>query len=410
MKTARRPSSSVLPSVLALANYHYVRGGSERYALELARLLVARGHQVVEISTADARNSPAQGPARFVEPNDLERPGPLDLLRFHYSARAARAVKDVLAEHAIDVAHLHIYYGQLTSAVLGPLRRAGVPIVQTMHEYKPVCPVYRLVSGEAICEACDAGSYWHALPRRCNRGSLVRTLFSVSEAYLSHALGAVRSVDRFLASSEFQRAKLVEHGLPAERTLTLHNFVDVERHRPAAGPGEHVLYFGRLERLKGLWTLLAAAERVRELPFLIAGAGEAQAELARAIEERGLDHVKLLGFREGEELDELVRRSRCVVLPSEWYENCPLSLLETMALARASVASKIGGIPELVEDGATGLLFEPGDADALARALAWMIAHPRDAEAMGVQARERARTRFGPEQHYERLLGVYRSL
>src|SRR6185503_16698800 len=127
-----------LPALLGANNYHYLRGGSERYFLELGRLLSARGHSVAHLSTADARNEPAPGPAAFVPPVELAPPRARDVLRFHYSRRAARALTGLLRTERVDLAHLHIYYGQLTPSILAPLVRAGLPIVQTLHEYKPL--------------------------------------------------------------------------------------------------------------------------------------------------------------------------------------------------------------------------------------------------------------------------------
>ena len=396
------------PTVLGINNYHWPRGGSERYFLELGRLLVERGHRVVHLSTRDQRNHAHPGAALFLEPNELERPGIGAVLRFHHSRSAARAVRDLLREERPDLAHLHIYYGQLTASILAPLRRAGLPIVQTLHEYRLLCPVSTLVSGAALCEACGGRSFHRALPRRCNRGSLARTLVSVSESYLSRWLGAASSVDHFIASSEFARAKLIAHGFSPGRITTVPNFVDGARLRPAHGPGQHFLFCGRIERLKGVLTLLEASALVPEVPLVFAGEGEARPALETRIRELGLEHVRVLGYRGGEELFDLVRGSLCVVLPSQWYENCPLALLEAMALGRAVVASRIGGIPELLEDGVTGRLFEPGNAQELASLLRWMAQHRREAEQMGVRGRERALEHFGPSQHYERLMQVYR--
>ena len=143
------------------------------------------GHRVLHLSSAHRRNEPAPGPARFVPPLDLERPGPLAALRFLHSRRAARACAELVRAGRPDVAHLHIYHGQLTPAVLGPLVRAGVPIVQTLHESKTICPVHTLLSRGLPCEACHGRHFHRALPRRCNRGSLARTAMSVTEAYLA---------------------------------------------------------------------------------------------------------------------------------------------------------------------------------------------------------------------------------
>ncbi len=399
-----------LPAVLGANNYHYLRGGSERYFLGLGRLLAARGHRVAHLSTAHARNEAAPGEAAFVPPNELARPGARDVLRFHWSRRAARATTELLARARPDLAHLHIYYGQLTPAILAPLARAGLPILQTLHEYKPLCPVHTLLSRGVPCEACAGRHFWRALPRRCNQGSLARTAVSVSEAYLARAVGADARVARFIAVSEFQRAKLLQHGFAPERVLTVPHFVEAQALAPARGPGEHVLFAGRLEAYKGVFTLLAAAAEARALPVLFAGDGPARVELERALAARALGHVRVLGFQEPAALARLVRASRCVVVPSQSYETFGLSALEALAQARPVIASRIGALPELVREGENGFLVPPGEPAALAERLRWMAGHGREAEQLGLRGRALALERYGPAEHYARLSAIYREL
>jgi glycosyltransferase involved in cell wall biosynthesis len=397
------------PTVLGANNYHYLRGGSERAFLGLGRLLASRGHRVLHLSTAHPRNEPPPGPAAFVPANELARPGPLDVLRFHYSPGAARAVRGLLSAERVDLAHLHIYYGQLTPSILAPLARERVPIVQTLHEYKPLCAVHTLLSRGEPCEACAGRHFWRALPRRCNRGSLARTAVSVSEAYLARALGADSRVARYVAVSEFVRAAMLRHGCAPGRIVTVPHFVDAESQEPGRGAGEHVLYAGRLETYKGVFTLLDAAAEARDLPVLYAGDGPARAELERRIAALGLAHVRVLGFLEPPALAALLRASRCVVVPSRSYETFGLVALEAMAHGRAVIASRIGALPELVTD-ENGLLVPPGDAPALAETLRWVAGHPQDVALLGARGRALALERYSPGEHYARLLRVYREL
>jgi glycosyltransferase involved in cell wall biosynthesis len=345
-----------------------------------------------------------------VRPLDLARRGPLELLRFHHSRAAARAARALLRAERPDVAHLHIIYGQLTPSILAPLAAAGVPVVQTLHEYKPLCAVHTLLARGVPCEACGGKRFWRALPRRCNRGSLARTALSVSEAYLARALGASARVRRFVAPSEFVRGRMLAHGFAPERVVTVPHFVDARALEPARGAGAHVLYAGRLAEEKGVFTLLAAAAEARDLPILLAGDGPARAALARRRAEAGLDHVRLLGFQPPAALAALVRASRCVVVPSHGFETFGLAALEALAEGRAVVASDRGALPELVEAGVNGFLVPPGDAPALAERLRWFAAHPGAAVELGAAGRERARARHTPEEHHARLLDVYRSV
>ncbi len=404
-------SSAVVPgTILNVGQNYHVRGGSDTYLLALAELLASRGHRVVPFAARSARNLPTPWAEYFPAGADLEHPGVVDLLRYVWSPGAARALGRLLDRVPVDLAHLHIYYGKLTAAILGPLKQRGIPVVQTLHEYKLICPVYTLVSGGKICEACHGHQFWRALPRRCNRGNLARTTLSVVESAVSRLGGAWESIDHFIAVSEFQRGKMVEYGLEPRRITTVPNFIDTRGYAVADGPGEYAVYLGRLERIKGLETLLAAAERLPDLPLVIVGDGPLRATLEARLRAPGLGHVRLAGFVAGEELRALVRSSLCVVLPSEWYETFGLVLLEAFASGRPVVASRIGGIPEVVRDGHDGLLFPPGSVDELTRALAWMAAHRDDAAEMGRRGRRKVEQEFTPALHYQRLLAVYRGL
>jgi glycosyltransferase involved in cell wall biosynthesis len=285
-----------------------------------------------------------------------------------------------------------------------------VPIVQTLHEYKLFCPVSTFVSRGALCEACGHGSFWRAAARRCNRGSLLRSLVSASESYVSRALGALDAIDHFLAPSAFLRAKMLAHGLAPERITTLPYFVDTARVAPSAARGEYFLYCGRLERLKGVLTLVRAAARVPEVPLHLAGEGEARPELEALLRQPAYRHVVLRGHLAGAELARELAGALCVVQPSEWYENLPLAVLEALAHGRAVLASAIGGLPELVTDGDNGRLFPAGDEDALAAPLRFAADSPDELLRMGARGRARAESEFSPARHYDALLALYRRL
>ncbi|MEM8598866.1 MAG: glycosyltransferase family 4 protein [Bacteroidota bacterium] len=390
-----------------MGHHYFVGGGSDRYLLALGALLESHGHDVIPFATAHERNEPTRWADYFPAGVNPSRPGLSDAFRFLWSSDARTAMQRVLAEAHPDVAHLHIYYGQLTASILGPLHDAGVPVVQSLHEYKLACPVYSFISNGAVCEACAGQSFWRALPRRCNRGSVVRTAASVAEAYISRWAGDLRHVDHFIAVSDFMRRKMEEYGLGAGRITTVHNFVDANAVVPATDAGDYAFYFGRLERLKGLYTLIEAAGAVPELPLWIAGEGKARAELEAEVERQGWTHIRFLGFQRGQALEDLIRGARCTVLPAEWYENCPMSVLEALAYARPVVGSHIGGIPELIDHGVDGFLFEPGNVEQLRTILQEFLVEPGRTIEMGQAGRTKVKQRFSPEVHYSQICAVY---
>ncbi|MCS3628259.1 glycosyltransferase involved in cell wall biosynthesis [Salinibacter ruber] len=395
--------------ILNAGHHHHVQGGSDRAMLRLGELLEARGHTVVPFASQHPENRPSKWDDYFPPGVDTQAPSPSDAARFVYSPEARWQMGRLLEDGGpFDLAHLHIYYGQLTASILKPLVEAEVPTVQTLHEYKLTCPVHSHLSQGEICEACAGHAFWRALPRRCNEGSLARTALSVLEASVSRALGDAHRIDHFIAVSDFLREKMIEHDVAdPDDITTVHNFVDPDRFEPSRRRGEHVLYFGRIAPEKGLRTLIDAAAPLTDLPVRIAGTGEQRAALEAEVARRILDHFEFVGVRNGADLWDLVRGSICTLLPSEWYENCPMAVLESLACARPVIGADIGGIPELVDDSVDGRLFPSGDVEALREALVWMQEHRDEAMEMGRRGREKVEERFSPEQHYRQVREVY---
>jgi len=387
-----------------------VRGGSDRYFFVMGELLEEHGHRVIPFAARQPQDEQTSWSEYFPEGIDFQSPGALDVGRFIYSRRAAQAITRLLNEHPVDIAHLQIYYGQLTASILAPLRRAGVPIVQTIHDLKLVCPVYSLMSHGKICEACQGKHFWKGIVKRCNRGSIARSALSVAESYASRWLGAVDHVDRFISVSGFQRDKLVELGVPAKKITVVHNFIDVDPNEPEPVAGDYILYFGRIERLKGIYTLLEAAKQAPDVKLVLVGEGDAYEEALGLIREQGLHQVELQGFAKGDALKQLIRGSLATVLPSEGYDNCPMAVLESLGMGKAVIGSRIGGIPELVDDAQDGILVTPGDSEALAERMNWMWNHRSEVAEMGIRGREKVVRRFNAQTHYGRIIDVYQDV
>ena len=401
------PQGKIKMKILNVSQNHYVRGGSDRYFFTLAELLQKHGHGVVPFTAANPNNEPSEWERYFPRGADFERPGAGDLLRFLYSNDAVKSIQRLLRNTDIDLAHFHIYYGKLTASILEVLKKNGIPLIQTLHEYKLTCPVYSHLSNDEICEACEGKHFWRALPKRCNRGSIARTALSVTESYVSRMLGAIKKFDHFISVSHFLRKKMISHGLPEDKISTVHNFVDVSDITPSFDVGNYILYFGRLHRSKGILTLIEAAAPLKQVPLYIVGDGEAMPEVQRIIEENGCEHIHLLGFKQGDELQELILNSICTVLPSEWYENCPMSVLESYAYGKPVIGADIGGIPELIVDGIDGFLVPSGGQEALRERLLWISEHRDEAVEMGRMGRQKMETDFNADIHYERIMNVY---
>ncbi len=391
--------------VLQINNNHRIVGGSDTVYFNTGALLEAHGHNVSWFAGAHEKNQPCADERFFPAAADLSTRRPAELPKYFFNSAARRNMAALLDEKgAMDIAHAHIYYGLVTSSILKPLKARGVKFVQSLHEYKLACPVYTFERGGAICEDCVGGSTFQCVSNRCKDGSLVNSAIAWAEFQVSRWLGDVSLVDQFICVSGFQAGILARAGVPADKLTTLHNFVDPARLAPqqSGTRGDYLLYFGRIEELKGVATLTDAVAKTKT-PLKVAGTGAWSETFKTRIAD--MDHVDYLGFVSGEPLRELVAGARAVVVPSEWYENCPMTVLEAKAVGTPVIGAAIGGIPELVRDGVDGFLFEAGNADSLAEALAKLEA--ADIDAFSAAAAQDVRERFSPDAHFAKLMTIY---
>jgi glycosyltransferase involved in cell wall biosynthesis len=279
----------------------------------------------------------------------------------------------------------------------------------TMHDYKLICPAYTLFTDGAPCERCKGGAFFNATVHACVKDSRAKSALCTVEAYLHQALGVYRrNVAAFIAPSRFLAAKAAEFGVDPARITYIPNWVETSD-AVAPGDGSYVLYAGRLERVKGVSTLIEAYGRsalkaTHEL--VLAGDGESRTEF-EALATRSPGKVRFTGHLGARELRELIDGAAFVVAPSEWYENAPLSVLEAAGRGKAVVVTSLGGLPELVRKGETGLIVPPRDPVALAAAMDDLAADPVRTVEMGRNARTFVKETFSAERHYEQIAALY---
>jgi len=397
--------------VLQVNKFHWLKGGSETAYFGITKLLEAHGHEVIPFSMKDDKNLPTPWSRFFVENVDYGNGGLKNklscALKIIYSFDAASKMKRLLQEVRPDVAHFHIFQHQISPSVFGPLRKKGVPIILTLHDLKPVCPNYRMYTGGKLCEKCSGGRFYNCLLNRCTKGSAFGSLINTIEMYLHYALRYYQNVDRYITVSSFYRDKMIEAGFPPEKVVHIPNFIDASEFQSNGADKGYGLYFGRLSDEKGLLTLLKALKLCPEIPFYIAGSGPQEKELKEFAGMTGLRNATFLGFKKGEDLKKLVQEASFTVIPSEWYENCPMSVIESLALGTPVIGSRIGGIPELVRDGVTGFTFTPGDSKDLSAKIKNFAANPMLIENYGKNARKIAEKEYNPATHYSGLMKIY---
>ncbi len=398
--------------LLSLNSYHYRRGGSDVVYLEHDALFREFGWETAVMSMHHPRNLPSPWSRYFVDELEFgQTSGLVDKLvkagKVVWSREAQRKLGELLGVFRPDVAHVHCIYHHLSPSVLPVLTRAGVPVVLTAHDLKLGCPAYKMLNRTGICERCRDGSVLNVVRYRCVRDSLAASAVVAVESSVQRRLDIYRRhIGRVIAPSRFYRQKLIEWHWSPNQIVHVPNYVDADRFEPSGERGDYFLFAGRLAPEKGVRTLVTAAIAAG-VQLRVAGTGPLEAELRGM---PGADKVTWLGFQTGQALWDQVRNARALVLPSEWYENAPMSILEAYACGTPVIGADIGGIPELITS-QTGWVFRSGDASDLAARLADAAATPVEAlRSMGMAGRERVVREFNRERYLEGVLSVYRNL
>lgn len=393
-------------------NYYYLRGGSERVLFDDQAALTTLGHEVEAFSQFDAQNEHAAYAEYFPRIQHYLNLKGVALAKAAvnvvYSNEVGSAFARFLNDFRPDIIHCHNIYGQLTTAVLDEAKRRDIPAVMTVHDLKLVCPSYLGSRQGKPCLLCSDGGYWRCLRYKCHKQSFAGSLVYTAEAYFNRLGGKYDTITHFLCPSRFMRNALQASGIAEERTLYHPNALDPELYAPRFEPGEYVLYAGRLSGEKGIMTLLEAL-RAANIPLRIAGTGPLEGEIQAWIKAHD-SVVEMEGFCTGVRLAELFRNSAFTVVPSEWYENASMSILESFAYGKPVLASDIGGNPELVLDGETGRLFPSGSVEALAKIACEIWQDRRSLDVMGRRARCVIEGKYSQKQRVTDLISIYNSI
>lgn len=409
--------------ILICSNFYYLRGGDCTYLRTLQDVLEAHGHEVGVFSTEHEGNWPSPAHAAFVSAPDyaaLNRNktlrGALQAARRSiWSGKVARTLRALLAEWHPDVAHLQNIHAYLTPSILPELRRAGVPVVQTLHDYKWLCPDSSMLRpGGRVCGACAGRAFLHCIAGRCKKGSLAASAMAAIEGYFHRMKHASSMIDAWISPSAFLRDTFAAHGLDAGKIRVVHNpYPGGGRDAMTPWNGGYGLYVGSLSSIKGIGVILKALKDVPGHEFRIVGGGfpEEEDSLKAQAEEMGIaGRVAFLGRLHGEALWREQAGARYGVLPSVCNENFPYSVMELLAIGKPVIASAIGGIPELVRDGETGLLFPPGDAKALASRMRQLAGDAGLASRLGAAGKFLVARECSADAHYAQIMDVYRSV
>ncbi len=404
-----------MPNLLSLNTYNYRRGGSDAVFFDHDTLFRESGWKTAVFTMHHPKNEPSPWSSYFAD--ELEFGHAYSVWqkismagKVIYSWEARSRLTKLLDKFSPDIAHAHCIYHHLSPSVLSLLHERGIPTVMTAHDLKLACPAYKMLNRHGICEKCRYGNVSHVIRNRCIHNSLPASSLVAVESAVHKAFGLyTKNLDRVVTPSLFFREKLMEWGWPADKLIYIPNFLDCSRYTPNYKPGNYFLYFGRLAPEKGVDTLILAAIQAG-VRLQIAGTGPYEKELKKlAIKHDG--KISFLGYCSGDKLWTLIREARAIVLPSQWYENAPISILEAYASGKPVIGARIGGIPEMVIDKETGFLFESGDTMELASRLAEVeeLSNGEIAN-MGYASREYVSTTFTNQRYLNDMLELYHLL
>ncbi len=408
-------------NILIINKFYKTKGGVERHILDLQRLLEQNGHNVLIFATRDNSTISSRFIKYFPKYRDFSKDASLwsniiSLFSFFINFEAVRKLKKLIRENKIDIAHVHNIYHHLSPAILKVLKNNNIPIVMTLHDYKLICPNYSLFDFQTnkICEKCKNGNYFNCYRNKCIQNSHAKSFVATLEMYFQQRFFPYsKLVDTFIAPSKFIKNKFLEFNFPNKNIEQVYNFTKLQNN--TFETKDYFLFFGRLSKEKGLQQFIETLSNLkRDFNFYIVGSGPEEKSLKNLVRNLKLeDKIKFLGFfgddRQGK-LEILINEAKFIVVPSLWYENCSLSILESMAKSKLVFASNIGGNSELIEDNKAGILFDIYDKNDAIDKLTKIMDNKELIKEISNNAKERVRQEFNSDIYYSKLINIYNDL
>ncbi len=399
-------------------------GGDWTYVENLCKFYQSKGHEIIPFSMKNEKNLPTPYAEYFITKIDYQElnrnksliKGVSIIRKTIYSTEARSKLKSLLDNHPIDIVHLNNIHHYLTPASIIPeFKKRNIPIIWTLHDYVILCPNTTFISNEKICEKCRNGKFYQCIINRCKKQSVPASFVAALESYANSFYNPYKHVDYFICPSEFIKAKFESFGFEARKLIQVYNLFDVQSVSDGyqtvleSNVKPYIVYVGNILRVKGIFTLVHAMAGL-DLDLYVIGSGEHFGQLKELVESGRFANVKLLGKLPKKEVFRYVQQSAFVVVPSEWYENLPYSLIEALLLARPVLGADIGGIPELVVNDITGYLFQPGNVTDLRSKILLMKDDRNKLNQMGIEARKHALNLVNFEAFEKKLSPIFESL
>jgi len=383
--------------IVVVHNTYQQHGGEDEVVAAESAILERNGHKVVRYS----RNND--------EISSLSRSQQLLLVRdFIHSEKSKRELYALLQTEKPDVVHIHNTFIMISPSVYEACRDAAIPVVQTLHNYRLICPGWSLSRDGRVCEECIDDGLWHSVWHSCYRDSRLMTAAVALMLQVHRTKGTwKRSVHSYVALTNFAREKFIQGGLPSSAIHVKPNFLESDPGERSAS-GRTFLFVGRLSTEKGVHTLLDAWQELsRSVPLMIIGDGPLRRSLETAVRVKGLSNITFTGWLSKPDVYAAVKNATALIIPSVCYEGFPMTLVEAFACGTPVIGSNLGSVQEIVIDGRNGLHFAAGDADDLAGKVEWAWARPAVLKAMGRACRQDFVQLYSAETNYKRLLQIY---
>lgn len=402
-------------NILLVTNNLYPTGGDWTYVDSVAKLYREKGHNVYLWGRKNEKNIDKTYEDYNVEALDLSGRNKLFnsyklLIGSIYSKEAEKKMTSFLNDFQIDIVQLNSINIGLTPSIINPIYKAGIPIVWRIIDYKPLCPNIYMMRGDVVCEECKGHHYFSCIKNKCKNNSLKDSIAVALETYVYSKRKEYSYVDLVSFQNQFTYKLYKEWEFPMKEAVVDVNPYDSTLATPCFLPGDYVLFLGRYVRPKGVLTILKSAKINRGVNYVFVGKGDLEEEMKKYVEEQNLSNVTIQGPAWGKDMDSIIKNCRIVISASEWYEPSSYVALQAFANGKPVIASKMGGVPEIVKHNYSGMLFKAGDEVELAAVTKELYDNPRKVEEMGKNARKELEEEYSPEKYYQRTIEMFERL
>lgn len=402
--------------VLQINVFNYRKGGSEAVYFSTTELLKEHGESIINFALKWPENYPSEYEPYFPESKET-RTGLLkpvkNIINYFYNREAAEKLERLIEVEHPDLAHVHLIWGQITGSILPVLKRHDIPVIFSIHDYRIVCPAYTFRNGKGeICEQCEGRNFYHCVANKCTKGSyLLSVMMAMEQSFRNRFFNPAKCIDGFIYVSKFAK-QMHEKYMPElkeKKNIVLYNLSNKIKDTLCKKPEKYFLFFGRLSYEKGVKTLISAFRNMPNSKLKIAGTGPLENDLKAYTKANNISNVEFLGYKSGSELTGLVENAYFIVVPSEWYENNPMTIIEGYSAGVPVIGSNIGGIPEIIVEGKTGYLFNPGNANELGNLIKVCESLSEERyEDLQKNALEFAKNNFDKDKYYPKLIDFYK--